>query len=310
MVSALNRREFLTRTAGGAMGLALPRVAYGQESPATIAATKLSENLVEITGAGANVIVLTGPDGVLMVDGGLPDRSADLLRLVAEHTGERPVRVLFNTHWHLDHTGSNETLGKAGAKIIAHQNTKRWLSSRVFVEAQKRTYEPRPAEAIPTETVTGPGKTTFGQEPIEYGPLPPGHTNGDLYLFFPAQNVLAVSDALSVARYPVMDYSTGGWIGGLIDATNVLLKLADGSTRVVPGAGPLQTKDDLQAQLDMLTKVKERVQAMLRQGKSVKDVAAEAPTKEFDAKWGKPDLFLTMTYTGMLRHTHEIGGIL
>jgi cyclase len=310
MFSRPTRRTFLTTTAGGAIGLALPRATFGQGSPATIAATKLSENLLEITGAGANVMVLTGPDGVLMVDGGLPDRSADLLRLVAKHTGERPVRVLFNTHWHLDHTGSNETLGKAGAKIIAHQNTKRWLSSRVFVEAQKRTYEPRPAEAIPTETVTGPGKTTFGQEPIEYGPLPPGHTNGDLYLFFPAQNVLAVSDALSVARYPVMDYSTGGWIGGLIDATNVLLKLADGSTRVVPGAGPLQTKDDLQAQLDMLTKVKERVQAMLRQGKSVKDVAAEAPTKEFDAKWGKPDLFLTMTYTGMLRHTHEIGGIL
>jgi glyoxylase-like metal-dependent hydrolase (beta-lactamase superfamily II) len=310
MVSALNRREFLTTTAGGAIGLALPRATFGQGRPATIAATKLSENLLEITGAGANVIVLTGPDGVLMVDGGLPDSSADLLRLIAEQTGERPVRVLFNTHWHLDHTGSNETLGKAGAKIVAHQNTNRWLSSRVLVEAQKRTYEPRPAEAIPTETVAGPAKTTFGKEPIEYGPLPPGHTNGDLYVFFPAQNVLVVSDALSVARYPIMDYSTGGWIGGLIDATNVLLKIADGNTRVVPGAGALQTKDDLQAQLDMLTKVKERVLAMLRQGKSVTDVAAEAPTKEFDAKWGKPDLFLTMTYTGMLRHTHEIGGIL
>src|SRR4030095_4392105 len=180
------RRTFLTTTAGGALGLALPRAASGQGSPATIAATKLSENLLEITGAGANVMVLTGPDGVLMVGGGLPERPADLLRLVAEQTGERPVRVLFNTHWHLDHTGSNEALGKAGAKIIAHQNTKRWLSSRVFVEAQKRTYEPRPAEAIPTETVTGPGKTTFGQEPIEYGPPPPGHTNRDLHLFFHA----------------------------------------------------------------------------------------------------------------------------
>src|SRR6476660_448784 len=109
MFTRFTRSGFLTKTAAGALGLALPRKTFGQGSPATIVATRLSENLLEVTGAGANVIVLTGSDGVLMVDGGLPDRSADLLRLVAEQTGERPVRVLFNTHWHLDHTGSNET---------------------------------------------------------------------------------------------------------------------------------------------------------------------------------------------------------
>src|SRR4029453_1999832 len=123
MFPRFTRRTFLTTTAGGAIGLALPRAASGQGSPATIAATKLSENLLEITGAGANVIVLPGPDGVLMVDGGLPDRSADLLRLVAEETGGGPVRGVFQTHWHLDQTGFNQTLGKAGAKIVAHQNT-------------------------------------------------------------------------------------------------------------------------------------------------------------------------------------------
>src|SRR4029453_9530513 len=127
MFSRPTRRTFLTTTAGGAIGLALPRATFGEGSPATIAATKLSENLLEITGAGANVMVLTGPDGVLMVDGGLPDRSADPLWRVAEQTGEPPVRVLLNTHWDLDHPGSNETLGKAGAKIIAPQSPKRWL---------------------------------------------------------------------------------------------------------------------------------------------------------------------------------------
>jgi cyclase len=118
------------------------------------------------------------------------------------------------------------------------------------------------------------------------------------------------SDVLSVGRYPIMDYSTGGWIGGMIDATSALLKIADSRTRIVPGAGPIQSRTDLQAEHDMLGTVKERVQAMIRQGKGITDILAEKPTKEFDATWGTPDQFLAMTVTGMFRHTHEIGGIL
>jgi cyclase len=309
MLPLSNRREFFRTVAGGAAGLSLASRAFGQ-APTAIAAARLSDNVVEITGAGGNVTVVIGPDGLVMIDGGLPDRSAELLKIVAGQADGRPVRVLFNTHWHLDHTGSNEALGAAGATIIAHQNTKRWLSSRVVVEAQNRTYEPRPASAIPTETITVAGKMTFGKVAIEYGPLPPGHTNGDIYVFLPESNILIASDAVSVGRYPIMDYSTGGWIGGMIEAGNALMKLADAKTRVIPGAGPVQTKDDVQAQRDMLATVKDRVQTMIRQGKGLKDVMAETPTKEFDEKWGKPDLFLSMTYTGLMRHTHEIGGIL
>jgi glyoxylase-like metal-dependent hydrolase (beta-lactamase superfamily II) len=306
---ASNRRDFLRTVIGGAAGLAFSDRAFGQGAPASLAVTRLSDNLVEITGAGSNVLVVLGSDGLLMVDGGLPDRSADLLKTIGG-LSPAPVRVLFNTHWHLDHTGSNEALGKAGAKIVAHQNTKRWLTANVFVEAQNRRYQPQPAEAVPTETITAPGKMTFGNEQIEYAPLPPAHTNGDIYVFLPGPNLLMASDILSVGRYPIMDYSTGGWIGGMIDAANALLKIADANTRIVPGAGPVQAKGDLQAQRDMLVAVKERVQTMIRQGKGLPDLMAEAPTKEFDQKWGKPDLFLSMTYTGMIRHTHEIGGIL
>jgi glyoxylase-like metal-dependent hydrolase (beta-lactamase superfamily II) len=305
-----NRRRFLTTLAGGTAGLLWSQRGLAQTTAPPLTATKLAANLIEISGDGGNISVLTSPEGTLMVDGGLPDRSAELLRLVAEQTNGRPVRVLFNTHWHLDHTGSNETLGTAGARIIAHHNTKRWLSSRVYVEAQQRTYQPRPAEAIPTQEITAPGKMTFGGETIEYGPLAPAHTNGDIYVFFPASNVLMVSDVLSVGRYPIMDYSTGGWIGGMIDATTTLLKIGDANTRIVPGTGPLQTRQDLQAEHDMLGTVKDRVQTMIRQGKGISDILAEKPTKEFDEKWGKPDQFLSMTVTGLFRHTHEIGGIL
>ena len=310
MLTSSNRREFFGGVLAGAASLTLCRAAFGQRPPSAIAATKLAENLTMITGAGANVMVVTATDGLLMVDGGLPEPSSELLKTIADQFDQRPVNVLFNTHWHLDHTGSNETLGKLGAKIISHRNTKRWLSSTVFVEAQDRTYLPRPADTIPTEVFDTSGNMTFGPEMLSYGHLPPAHSDGDAYVFFPQSNILMVSDVLSVGRYPVMDYSTGGWIGGMIDATAALLKIADAKTRIIPGAGPLQTRDDLQGEHDMLATVKDCVQNMLRQGKGLSDVIPEAPTKEFDAKWGKPDLFLSMTYAGLLRHTHEIGGIL
>jgi len=310
VLTLFKRREFFGRLLAGTASLTLGHVVFGQRPPSAIAATKLAENLTMITGAGANIMVITGTDGLMMVDGGLPDRSTELLKTISDQFDQRPVKALFNTHWHLDHTGSNEALGKLGAKIISHRNTKRWLSSTVFVEAQNRTYPPRPADAIPTEVFDTSAKMTFGPEMLSYGHLPPAHTDGDAYVFFPGSNILMVSDVLSVGRYPVMDYSTGGWIGGMIDATASLLKIADAKTRIIPGAGPLQTRNDLQAEHDMLATVKDRVQIMLRQGKGLSDVIPELPTKEFDAKWGKPDLFLSMTYAGLLRHTHEIGGIL
>ncbi len=295
--------------AAGAASLTWPTSAIAQSPPPLIIGT-LAANLLEISGDGGNIAVLTTPEGVLMVDGGLPDRSHELLKLVGDSTGGLPVRVLFNTHWHLDHTGSNEALGKAGAKIIAHHNTKRWLSSRVYVEAQARWYSPRPSEAIPTQEIAGLERLHFGDETIQYGPLAPAHTNGDIYVFFQNANVLMASDVVSVGRYPIMDYSTGGWIGGMIDATAALLKIGDASTRIVPGTGGVQTKADVQAEHDMLVAVKDRVQAAIRQSKGISEILAERPTKEFDDKWGNPEQFLRMTHIGMIRHTHEIGGIL
>jgi glyoxylase-like metal-dependent hydrolase (beta-lactamase superfamily II) len=303
-LTIFDRRTFLGAVASGVAGLSLTRGALGQQQPPpAIVATRLADDLTMITGAGANVTVLSTAEGLLMVDGGLPDRSAALLEFVKEHVGPRPVRFLFNTHWHLDHTGSNETIGKAGGTIVAHENTKRWLSSRVEVEAQHRTYEPRPPEAIPTRTFTAADTMTFGGRKVEYGPLPPGHTDGDIYVFFREANVLVVSDALAVGRYPIMDYSTGGWITGLIDAADQLVKRADMNTRVIAGTGPPQNVGDLQAQRDMLVAVRDRVQPMVRSGKSLPDVVGLEPTREFDAKWGSPQLFLSMVYMGLVRHT-------
>src|ERR1700722_8856111 len=134
VIFSSNRRSFLRVFSTAAAGLtvvprALLNKAQAETSPAPLAVTKLTDTFFLITGAGANVLAVLGPDGVLMVDGGLPERSAELLKLVAGQSGGKPVQIIFNTCWDTDHTGSNETLGKAGAKIIAHENTKLWLGA-------------------------------------------------------------------------------------------------------------------------------------------------------------------------------------
>ncbi len=272
--------------------------------------TTLDDNLLLISAAGGNVVLVNTPDGLGLVDGGLPEHSSDLLRLVTEQGHGRPVKIVFNTHWHLDHTGSNENLGRTGARIIAHANTRKWLKTTVFVEMQNRTYHPREPEAIPTEVFYDSAKMTFGNIPIEYSHLPFAHTDGDISVFFPGSNILIVSDVLAVGRYPVMDYSTGGWIGGMEEATAQLLDKVDSKTRIIAGTGGARSKQDLQAQHEMILAVKDRVVKLVRQGKGYSEIMAAAPTKDFDAQWGSPDQFVTMTYRGIMRNLHEIGGII
>jgi cyclase len=294
---------------GGAAVASLPSRAFGQTHHTGLAVSKLSDNLQWVSGAGGNVLLATGPDGVLMVNGGAPERSAELLELIAAQSGDKRVSTLFNTDWHQEHTGSNEALGKSGTQILAHENTKQYLANDLFVDWQKKTYMAKPAPALPTKTFYTAGTMTFGGERIEYGPLGQAHTDGDIYVFFPGPNVLVAGDVLAVGTYPIADYTTGGWLGGMVTATKALIDLANPETRVVPGTGPIQTRADLQAQHDMLNTLRDRLGKMMRQGMGTADMRAAGATKEFDDKWGSPELFLSTTYRGMWLHVRELGGI-
>ena len=301
-----NRRAFL----GGLAGIALAHRAFAQASSVPLEAKKLTDNFLLITGAGGNVLAVIGSDGVLLVNGGSAERSAELLKLVAEHSGGKPVQVLFNTCWHPQNTGSNEALGKAGAKIIAHENTKLWLGTEIDCGWQKRTYEPNPKASLPNQPFySGDQKIMFGKQPIEYGYMPQAHTDGDIYVYLPGPNILAAGDVVSVGSYPIVDYTTGGWLGGMVEGQKTLLKVTNADTRIVPGSGPVMTQADLDAEQQMLAMLKDRFAKLMKQGLGPKEMVAAAPTKDFDDEWGNPELFIELCYRGMWGHVRELGGI-
>jgi cyclase len=297
-----DRRDFLRAVIGGAAGLSLSTFAFGQTP---ITATKLTDRLALLAGDGGNVMVVISDDGLMLIDGGLPERSADLLKATAQ-LDSHPIRTLFNTHWHFDHTGCNEVLGKTGVKIVAHENTKKWLSRKVTLEALDRTFEPLRPEGWPVETFSTGGKMTFGTEKIDYMHVNAAHTDSDAYVFFPGSNVLHTGDLFFNGFYPVIDYSTGGWIGGMANACDVLLRVGDAKTRIVPGHGPLATKDDLRATRGMLFSVSRRLQELAKEEKSVDEAVRMVPTKGFDAQYGSgllmPNAWVRIAYTSVLRY--------
>jgi cyclase len=313
MTPAPSRRDVLRTLIGSATVLSLPFGStlrtYAQSDRALLTPTRLSDTLTLISGAGGNVVVVAGDDGVAMVNGGLREHAADLSKAVAEVAGGKPVQYLFNTDWHAEHTGSNELLGQAGTQIIAHENTKQYLANDIFLEWQHRTYKALPKVAWPTKTSYDAGKMTIGRERVEFAPLGQAHTDGDIYVFFPESNVLVAGDVLAVGTYPIADYISGGWLGGLMNASKTLLDLTNEQTKIVPGAGPVQTRADLKAQHEMLVTLRERLHQMMRKGMGAEDMLAAGATKEFDARCGNPELFMNITYRGLWIHVRELGGI-
>jgi cyclase len=304
----MDRRYFVNALpAAIALGLSRGTVAQPVQAAQPLAMVPLGGGVFVVTGGGGNVTVFQSPEGVLLVDGGSPARSAEVLKLVKAHTGASRIQMLFNTHWHWDQTGSNRTLGAAGTRIIAHENTRLWLGTQVISKWENRTYPPLPRNARPTQTFYTSGSLAFGGEHIDYGYLPQAHTDGDIYVFFRNANVLVAGDVIAVGSYPIIDYSTNGWIGGLADATKTLLGLADAATRIVPGTGPVQMRAAVEAEHTMLATLKLRLSQLLAKGMSVPDMLAAAPSREFDAQWGDPTLFIANAYPGLANRARELG---
>jgi glyoxylase-like metal-dependent hydrolase (beta-lactamase superfamily II) len=299
----------LTTTAAGAT---FAWSGWGQTAAnPPIEVSKMSDKLAVMIGDGGNVGVVTGNDGLMMIDGGYVNRAEELQKSIAAGVDSHKVQLLFDTHWHADHVGSNELLGGQGVKIMAHVNTKANLSKKIYFEAFDRQVDPLKPQGIPKDTFTGGGKMTFGTVKIEYKHFPQAHTDGDAWLFFPEANIIHTGDLFFSGMYPVIDYTTGGWIGGMASALDTLLKVGDANTRIIPGHGPMSTKADMQASRDMLHTIHDRLHTLSEQHKSAPEVIASQPTKDFDAKFGKgvlsPDIFVKIAFASIGRHSSRAG---
>jgi len=267
---AHTRRQILKAAIGGAAGLVLGAPIRGLAAAAQTAAAitvtgQLSDDLFLLRLPGeANVLAQTGSGGVLLVDGGSAKAADALTAHVSGLPGGGPVHTIFNTHWHPEQTGSNERLGKSGATIIAQENTKLWLTTDVTWSWNGQRFKRLPKIAQPNKTFYTTGTLESG---IQYGYIPDAaHTDGDLYVYFPKQNVLAVGDVVSGEGWPVVDWQTGGWIGGMVRGIETLIAAADEATIIVPADGPPLTRQDLVKQRDMYVAIMGRLKTMMESG--------------------------------------------
>jgi glyoxylase-like metal-dependent hydrolase (beta-lactamase superfamily II) len=284
----MNRRNFLKSSVAGALGLWASRRVFAQRG--------LTDKVAVLDGGGANVVALSTNDGLVLVDSGAPK----------SFTAPSKVQTLFNTHYHTDQTGNNEILAAAGAKIIAHERTRQWMSTDYWVPAEDRYEKARAKAAWPTAVFETTGSMKAESEQIDYGYLPLAHTSGDIYVFFRTSNVLAVGDVASPVRDPALDWFTGAWIGGRVDAMDVLLKLANEQTKIVPAYGPVMTRAEFKAERDMLEEVRARLFTKVREADSPKDMLEEGVLNGLARTWKDPYKFLYDAAKGLWAHHDKL----
>ncbi len=287
-----------------AQGAAAPvdRVAQmrAQAASAPLQNLKLRDNIFMLYGPGGNMVALNGADGKVLVDSSY-STVAPKIREALDGMGGGPLKILINTHWHLDHTDGNLPLHEAGAFIVAHENTRKRLSTPQFMAALAIHFDAAPVGAWPQQTFTDNTVLYFDNEEMQLGYFAPAHTDSDIYVHYQNGNVLHMGDIWFNGTYPLIDTSSGGKIDGMIAASGKGIAMADGDTKIVPGHGPLGDKAGLTKYHDMLVTVRDRVKKQKDAGKSLAEVTAAKPTADLDEQWGKgfikPDFFVSFVYS-------------
>ncbi len=267
----------------------------------------LAGRLSLISGGAANIVVASAGDELLLVDGGGATDAGQLSRLLAEHFPKHKLKAVINTHWHWAQSGFNATARKAGADVLAHENTRLWLSTEVNSRWEGRVYKPQPADALPNRTFYyGPQSLPFGGGAVEYVHLGQAHTDGDVYVRFAEENVIVAADVVSPAKYPIIDSASNGWLGGVQGALRTLAARCDANTKVIPAVGPPVGVDALKQQQEMCYSVVSRIGENYYKGGTFEELLASKPTKDFDAQYGDPALFLKQAYETAWYHVNEI----
>jgi cyclase len=294
------RTDFLRFSAACALVLlAAPALAQQDLSKVEIQTEKLADTVYMMTGAGGNLGVSVGEDGVFLIDDQFAPLTPKIQEAIAKLSA-KPVKFLLNTHWHFDHVGGNENLGKAGAVIVAQENVRKRLSKEGLIAFFGMKTKAEPPIALPVITFTRDLSFQLNGDEIRAFYVPRAHTDGDSIVYFAKSDVIHTGDTFFNKMYPFIDTSSGGTVAGVLAAADRVLKMAGDKTRIIPGHGPLGNKADLKAYRDMLATVSGRVASQIKQGKKEEEVVASKPTAQYDEVWGKgflaPEKFVAMIY--------------
>lgn len=314
MTVEINRRSFVQLgMAAGAAALAprwvlaqapaqpVDRLAQMRAAGAStpIKTTKLYDNLWLLQGAGGNMAVQTGKDGNILIDSSFSTAVPHIKDAIAAVSTDAP-HALINTHWHVDHVDGNEGMHAAGFHVIAHEKTKTRMAEPAEMKLLHMSLPAYPDGAIPSVTFATTMSHDHNGDTIELVHYDPAHTDTDIYIHFHNADVLHVGDIFFNGFYPFIDESSGGSIGGTLNAAQKSLALSGESTKIIPGHGPLGNKAQLKSYADMLSTVRDKVAALKKSGASEQEVIAKKPTADLDATWNKgmsgPDMFVGIVY--------------
>ena len=299
--------RFSLAAATTALVLSCPLPARAQENKVEYIPTALSSTVTMVKGRGGNIAVSAGEDGVFIIDDQLEPLTEQLMAAIRSISDE-PIRFVINTHYHGDHVGGNEKIGKAGAVIIAHDNIRERMTTDQFNHFFNNTTPAWPTGALPVVTFNDRVTLHLNGEAVTAYHVPRGHTDGDSIVFFSESNVLHMGDIFFNGRYPYIDLDGGGTIQGMILAVGKGLELCNDETRVIAGHGPLSDCAGLQEYNDFLVTVRDRVQALISQGMSLKQAIAAKPTAEWDdilgEVWITGDQLVTFVFNSLTGVDH------
>lgn len=253
-------------------------------SKVEVKATKVAGNVYMLQGAGGNIGVSVGADGILIVDDQFAPL-ADKIKAALKTLGEGKLKFVLNTHWHGDHTGGNVAFGPE-APIIAHDNVRKRLATEQKSEFFKHTVPASPKDALPVITFGQSLTVHFNGEEIRVIHFPKGHTDGDSVIFFTGSNVVHMGDDFFGGTFPFVDLESGGSVEGLTENIAAILGKLPPGVKLIPGHGPISTPDDLKLYHRMLVETSAVVREKMKAGKTVAQIKAEGLPEEWNS-WGK-----------------------
>ncbi|MBW2194723.1 MAG: MBL fold metallo-hydrolase [Deltaproteobacteria bacterium] len=282
----------------GFMSLATTGEAAGEK----IIPIPVTEQIYMIAGEGGNIGLFIGGDGTFLIDDQFAPLTEKIVAAIKSVGGDYP-KFLINTHYHGDHTGGNEKLGKGGTLIFSHDNVRERLSTGSFIEAFNMKRASVSREGLPVVTFSEDISFHLNGDNIRAIHVPHAHTDGDSFIYFKAANVIHAGDFFFNGFYPFIDVRHGGSLKGMIKAVDKVLSLVDDSTKIIAGHGPLGDKEQLTSYRQMLGIAYERLRKLKAEGKTAQEAVAAKPLADLEATWGdglfKSDRWIELIYSGV-----------